>query len=228
MIEDNMGLVYMVTKRFVGRGFEMQDLCQIGTIGLIKAVDKFDEEKGYAFSTYAVPLIIGEIKRFLRDDGIIHISRNMKENCYKIKSVTERYEKEFHITPTLLQLEKETGLSQEEILLAKEADKAHNDLGHVEISSEDEQDHFQSMVSGKAPGETENQIVDRVAVSQMLSSLPKKEQQLLYLRYFEGKTQSEVASILSMNQVAVSRLEKKVLLQLRKDFGYNKDKYLWR
>ena len=228
LVENNLGLVHHIVKRFLGRGIEAEDLFQIGSIGLIKAIDKFDLQFDVKFSTYAVPVIIGEIKRFLRDDGIIHISRNMKENCYKIKSVTERYEKEFHITPTLLQLEKETGLSQEEILLAKEADKAHNDLGHVEISSEDEQDHFQSMVSGKAPGETENQIVDRVAVSQMLSSLPKKEQQLLYLRYFEGKTQSEVASILSMNQVAVSRLEKKVLLQLRKDFGYNKDKYLWR
>lgn len=215
LVAANMGLVYMVIKRFANRGCEQEDLFQIGIIGLLKAIDRFDVSMDFTFSTYAVPLIIGEIRRFLRDDGMIHVSRQIKENARKIAMAKEKLKKMNHADPTMNELIKETGLSSEEIVAAMEA------VSEVES--------IYQPIGGKADGNpmiladqledmkrSETELIDRITVAQMLDSLEGRERRLIELRYLEGKTQTESAKMLGMNQVGVSRLEKKILLFLRK------------
>ncbi len=213
IVAENVGLIYMVLKRFGGRGYEMEDLFQIGAIGLLKAVDRFDLEKEYAFSTYAVPMIIGEIQRFLRDDGMIHVSRQLKEHARKIAIVKEQLKKNQNKEPTIQELEAETGLSRDDIILALDAttevESIYRPVGNGEWTIADQ------LVDEQF---SETKILNQITVIQMLETLDEKERQLLVLRYMEGKTQTEVAQILDMNQVAVSRLEKKILLYLRKKF----------
>ena len=217
LVATNMGLVYMVTKRFANRGYEQEDLFQIGVIGLLKAIDRFDISMDFTFSTYAVPLIIGEIRRFLRDDGILHVSRQIKDNARKIAMAKENLKKRNHTDPTMNELIKETGLSSEEIITAMEA------VSEVES--------IYQPIGGKSDGNSliladqledkkrsEIELIDRITVAQMLESLEGRERRLIELRYLEGKTQTESAKVLGMNQVGVSRLEKKVLLFLRKQF----------
>ena len=215
LVTANMGLVYMVIKRFANRGYEQEDLFQIGVIGLLKAIDRFDVSTNFTFSTYAVPLIIGEIRRFLRDDGMIHVSRQIKDNIRKITIAKENLKKQNYAEPTMNELVKETGLSLEEIVVAMEAVS--------EVESIDQP------IGGKSDGSlttiadqmedrkrSETELINRITVSQMLDSLEGKERKLIELRYLEGKTQTESAKLLGMNQVGVSRLEKKILLFLRK------------
>ena len=211
LVEANVGLIYMVLKRFSGRGYEQEDLFQIGAIGLIKAIDKFDLSRELSFSTYAVPMIIGEIRRFLRDDGIIHVSRQIKDNARKIAVVKENFKKGNNVDPTIEELAEATGLSLDEIVMAIEAESI-----------------YQPIVSGKDGNpmilvdqledsrRAESELINRITVVQMMDCLEEKDRQLLELRFWEGKTQSESAKILGLNQVAVSRLEKKILLELRK------------
>lgn len=217
LLEQNTGLIYMVLKRFAGRGHDMEELFQVGAIGLMHAIERFDLEKEYAFSTYAVPLIIGEIQRFLRDDNMIHMSRSMKENGSRIAAIRERWKKTKNCEPTLEQLMEESGLSKEEVLCALEA--------FVEVDSIDRP------VIGKNGGESANslrlgdqipdercqnsQIINRITVEQLLERLEEKERKLIELRYMAGATQTQTAEALGMNQVAVSRLEKKILRKLR-------------
>lgn len=215
LVADNIGLVYMVIKRFHGRGCETEDLFQIGVIGLLKAIDKFDVNRELSFSTYAVPMIIGEIRRFLRDDGMIHVSRQIKENARRIAIVKERLKKENNCDPTIEELMQETGLSADEILMAIEAT--------TEIES-----IYQPIANGKDGGQVmiadylmdsgkgEAELIDHITVTQLLDSLNEKDRKLMILRFWEGKTQSESAKLLGMNQVAVSRLEKRILLTLKK------------
>lgn len=216
IISDNVGLVYMVLKRFGGRGYDMEELFQIGSIGLLKAVERFDISKEYAFSTYAVPLIIGEIKRFLRDDGMIHISRQLKENARKIALVRERLKKTENHEPTISELEEATGLSKEDLLTAlevtTEVESIYRPIAASDVTIADQLIDEQS---------SEARIIDELTVKQILEKLDVKERQLVTMRYMEGKTQTEVAEVLHMNQVAVSRLEKKILLHLRRQFDYN-------
>lgn len=213
IVSENVGLIYMVLKRFGGRGYDMEDLFQIGAIGLLKAVDRFDLEREFAFSTYAVPMIIGEIQRFLRDDGMIHVSRQLKEHARKIAIVREQFKKTANAEPTLKELEEATGISQEDILLALDAttevESIYRPMGEGEWTLADQ------LVDEHS---SEAKLIDKITVSQMLESLNDKERKLLLLRYMEGKTQTEVAHMLEMNQVAVSRLEKKILLELRRKF----------
>ena len=215
LVAANMGLVYMVAKRFANRGCEQEDLFQIGVIGLLKAIDRFDVSTDFTFSTYAVPLIIGEIRRFLRDDGMIHVSRQIKDNARKIAMAKENLKKLNCGEPTMNDLIKETGLSMEEIVVAIEA------VSEVES--------IYQPIGGKSDGnpliladqledgkQSERELINRITVSQMLNSLEGRERKLIELRYLEGKTQAESAKVLGMNQVGVSRLEKKILLFLRK------------
>ncbi len=216
IISENVGLVYMVLKRFSGRGYDMEELFQIGSIGLLKAVERFDVSKDYAFSTYAVPLIIGEIKRFLRDDGMIHVSRQIKENAGKIASVKERLKKTKNHEPTLLELEEATGLTKEELITALEG-TAEVESIYRPIASSD------ATLADQLVDEqySETRIINELTVRQLLEKLDLRDRTLVTMRYLEGKTQTEVAAALQMNQVAVSRLEKKILLHLRKQFDYN-------
>ena len=217
LVTENVGLIYMVLKRFSNRGAEQEDLFQIGVIGRIKAIDKFDLTRELSFSTYAVPMIIGEIRRFLRDDGMLHVSRQIKENARKIAMAKERFGKEHKYEPTMQELMQETGLSAEEILIAIEAstevDSIYQPIGN---SSEGGQLLIADQLEDTKT--TEQDLINRIAVAQILEGLEERERKLMELRYLEGKTQSESARVLGMNQVAVSRLEKKILLQLRRQF----------
>ena len=214
-ITENVGLVYMVLKRFKNRGHEVEDLFQIGVIGLMKAVDKFDTTTDFSFSTYAVPMIIGEIRRFLRDDGMLHISRKIKDDEIKIAAAKERISKSCQGEPTMEKIMEETGLTYEEILVAIEASADVESIYRPIGNGTDE--HTLVLADQLVDTKTkESDLINQITVKQMLQSLDNKERKLIELRYMEGKTQSESAKVLGMNQVAVSRLEKKILLRLRK------------
>lgn len=217
LITSNTGLVYMVLRRFSNRGYEQEDLFQIGVIGLMKAIDKFDVSRDFSFSTYAVPMIIGEIRRFLRDDGIIHISRQVKDNARRIAIVKEELKKMNNTDPTIDELVETTGLSVEEILVAIEAtsevESIYQPIGNQTDGSKL---LLADQIEDNKTGEMD--LINRITVSQMLDTLGDKERRLIELRYLEGKTQMESAKVLGMNQVAVSRLEKKILLFLRQQF----------
>ena len=217
LITENTGLVYMVLKRFANRGYEQEDLFQIGVIGLMKAIDKFDLTRDFSFSTYAVPMIIGEIKRFLRDDGLIHISRQIKDNARRIAIVKEELKKTQNTDPTIEQLMERTGLSTEEILSAIEATR---DVESIYQPVGNQTDGSKLVLADQIEDDKTGEVdlINRITVSQMLATLDVKERRLIELRYLEGKTQTESAKVLGMNQVAVSRLEKKILLFLRQQF----------
>lgn len=214
LITSNMGLVYMVLKRFSNRGQEQEDLFQIGMIGLIKAIDKFDLSRELSFSTYAVPMIIGEIRRFLRDDGMIHISRQIKDNARKIAAVKEEFRKRSAHDATMEELAEMTGLAIEEIVVAMEATTEVESI-YEPVHSQTEGGALLVIDQLEDTKRSEIDLVNRITVVQMLDSLGERERHLIELRYLQGKTQNESAKILGMNQVAVSRLEKKVLMSLR-------------
>ena len=218
-VTENVGLVYMVLKRFQNRGYDMEDLFQIGVIGLMKAVDKFDTTTDFSFSTYAVPMIIGEIRRFLRDDGMIHISRQVKDNARKIAAAKEELKKNLNCDPTIELLAERTGLSHEEILVAMEATTEIESI-YRPVSGKIESDGTPLVLADQFEDrkETENELINKITIGQMLEQLEERDRRLIELRYMEGKTQSESAKELGMNQVAVSRLEKKILLYLRGQF----------
>lgn len=213
LVTANVGLVHMVSKRFSNRGCEQEDLFQIGVIGLMKAIDKFDVSTDFSFSTYAVPMIVGEIRRFLRDDGMLHVSRQVKDNARKIASVKEEFKKQ-NIDPTMQQLTKMTGLTTEEIVAAMEAttevESIYQPIGNRQDGTT--MVLADQLVDSK---KSEMELINRITIVQLLATLEEKERLLIQLRYLEGKTQSEIADVLGMNQVAVSRLEKKILLALR-------------
>ncbi len=214
LVMANMGLVYMVLKRFANRGHEQEDLFQIGVIGLMKAIDKFDLSRELSFSTYAVPMIVGEIRRFLRDDGMIHVSRQVKENARKIAVVKEELKKTCNWEPTIDELEVATGLSKEEILMAMEATTEVESI-YQPIANGSDGSPLMLADQLEDDKKSEMDLINRITVVQLLDRLEEKERRLIELRYMEGKTQSESAKVLGMNQVAVSRLEKRILLFLR-------------
>lgn len=218
MISDNLGLVHSIVRRFEHRGCDREELFQTGCIGLIKAIEKFDLSLQLAFSTYAVPMIMGEIRRFLRDDGMVKVSRTLKEHGYKISKARELLVTELGREPSLLEIEALTELSREEIVLAMEANREvesiYQPIGGVE---------GEELLLLDQLGNTENlfeepekeAILNEMVVEQLLSLLDDREKKLIMLRYFENKTQCEVAQLMEMSQVQVSRLERKILLRLR-------------
>ena len=214
LVTQNMGLVYMVVKRFANRGAELEELNQIGAIGLIKAIDKFDADMPYSFSTYAVPLIIGEIRRFLRDDGMIHVSRTIKENARKIAIVREEMKKTDNKEPTIEELCTKTGLSHEELIMAMDAgakvESIYRPIGGDESSPVTIEDQLEDKNYFETP------ILNRIALNQVMVELEEQETKLIHLRYVQNHTQAEVAELMGANQVAVSRMEKKVLQKLRR------------
>lgn len=222
LVIDNMGLVYCISKRFAMRGYDMEDINQIGTIGLIKAIDKFDDSFDVKFSTYAVPMIAGEIKRFLRDDGMIKVSRTLKENGYKVKRASEQYTSENGHEPTVENLAAATELSVEDVVLALEANSEVESIYKTVYQSEGNEVYLLDKMSEKnsttiqnkyeSPGE---KIVDKVVLEQLMDTLNEKEKQIITLRYFHDKTQTQIANQLGISQVQVSRMEKKILVKLR-------------
>ena len=226
VVMENIGLVYLVLKRFQDRGYETEELFQIGTEGLIKAVERFDPGKGFAFSTYAVPMIMGEIRRFLRDDGMVHIGRRVKQNAGMIMELRERCQKEGREEPTISEIERETGLSKEDILNAMEAPFGWESLSAPVGAGGIFGGGLGSDVCGEADGlvlgdtiadgtGTEQKALERVLVAQLLQELNGEERKLIYLRYHRELTQTQIAEAMNMNQVAVSRMEKKIMDRLR-------------
>ncbi|MCL2051655.1 MAG: SigF/SigG family RNA polymerase sporulation sigma factor [Lachnospiraceae bacterium] len=213
LIEKNMGLVHHIVRRFIGRGCEMDDLLQIGTIGLMKAIDKFDMSFEVKFSTYAVPMISGEIKRFLRDDGLIKVSRSLKENYYKIKRAAEHLAQLNGRDATLSELSGETGIIEEDIVLALEAGAEVESI-YKTVYQSDGNEVF--LVDKLSDPDKVDKIINKMLLKQLLAELNDSERELIMLRYFHEKTQTEVASLLGISQVQVSRMEKKILLSMRK------------
>ncbi len=233
LIEKNLGLVHHIVRRFVGRGCDMEDLFQIGTIGLIKAIDKFDLSQGVKFSTYAVPMITGEIKRFLRDDGLVKVSRTIKENALKVRMARQRLWANLNREPSLLEISRESGLSREEIVLAMEAGAEVESL-YSAVYQDDGSEMYlvdrvvQNQGTASAAGlgglcdgndYEKERLLDHMLLSQLLDSLEASDRELIYMRYFQNKTQVEIAAILGVSQVQVSRMEKKILLRLRERAG---------
>lgn len=213
LFEKNTGLVHHVVKRFAGRsGIETEDLFQIGAMGLIKAIEKFDLDYGVCFSTYAVPVIMGEIQRFLRDDGMIKVSRSIKENARRLRGIREDFWQKMGREPMLSELAKESGLAMEEVITALDAGCEVESIYKTVYESDGSEVLLVDLL-GKE-GESE-EIVNRLLLEKLLNELDDRERNLIQLRYFENKTQTQVAGDLGMSQVQVSRLEKKVLMRLR-------------
>ncbi len=214
LIEKNLGLVHAIVHRFVGRGVETEDLFQIGSIGLMKAIDHFDLSYDVKFSTYAVPLITGEIKRFLRDDGLVKVSRGIKEQGLKVNMARQKLQGELGRDPSLQEVAQETGLSIEEIVLATEADSKVESI-YASVYQNDGSEVPLVDVLGKEDEEKEA-LLNRMLLQQLMSQLSETENTLIRMRYFQEKTQVEVAKYMGISQVQVSRLEKKILINMRK------------
>ena len=213
LIEENMGLIHHVAKRFLGRGVEAEDLFQIGAIGLLKAVDRFDLGFGVRFSTYAVPMIAGEIRRFLRDDSMIKVSRSLKELAVKAARLREQLLMERGAEPGVDELAERLRVEPEELVQAMDSCTEVESLQKV-ISQGDSEGT--SLLERVEQGRDEQEeLLRRMLLEELLASLDPKERRLIVLRFFHDRTQSQVAEELGMSQVQVSRLEKKILLALK-------------
>ena len=216
LIKDNVGLVWSIVRRYIGRGQEAEDLFQIGVIGLMKAVDKFDLSYEVMFSTYAVPMISGEIKRYLRDNNsLIKMSRSIKENGWKIKQAKERLAYELGRDATMEELASATELTMEDVVTALEANSEIESI-YKTVYQGDGNEIFLVDRIHEEKNETEY-LINRITVEKLLNSLEENERTLIVSRYFEEKTQTETAKLLGISQVQVSRLEKKILLKMRKN-----------
>ncbi len=210
MIIENSGLIWSVAKRYFGRGVDADDLYQLGCIGFIKAVEGYDPEFGTQFSTYAVPKIAGEIRRFLRDDGMIKVSRGIKERAMTIRLARDRLSHRNGREPTVTELAAETGFTVEDIAMCETATSAYES-----INQESGDDGF-TLESVLTSGGIEESLVETIALNEAIDRLPDREQQVIKLRYFRGFTQDKTAKILGVSQVQVSRIERKALENLRR------------
>lgn len=213
LFEENVGLIWCVVRRFLGRGVESEDLFQIGSIGLLKAIDKFDFTFDVKFSTYAVPMISGEIQRFLRDDGIIKVSRSLKELAYKAFVVREKLQDELNREPTLEELAKDMKVEREELTMAMEASSEVESLYRPVYQKDGNEVPLLEKLEEREC--QEERVLNRMLLSQLLEELGKEERQLIYLRYFSNKTQTEIGQELGISQVQVSRMEKRILKRMR-------------
>lgn len=209
LVLENSGLIWSVARRFVGRGAESDDLYQLGCLGFLKAVEGFDLEYGTQFSTYAVPKIAGEIRRFLRDDGAVKVSRTIKEQAVTIRTARNHLATALGREPTITEISRQTGLTSEEIALAENATAATES-----IQQESGEAGF-SLENILTDTESEERMVERIALTQAISRLPERENLVIKLRYFHGLTQERVAKVMQVSQVQVSRIEKKAIGHLR-------------
>lgn len=209
LVQENSGLIWSVARRFIGRGTESDDLYQLGCLGFLKAVEGFDLEYGTQFSTYAVPKIAGEIRRFLRDDGAVKVSRTIKEQAVTIRSARNHLATVLGREPTITEISRQTGLTPEEIALAENATAATES-----IQQESGEAGF-SLENILTDTESEERMVERIALTQAITRLPERESMVIKLRYFHGLTQERVAKVMQVSQVQVSRIEKKAIGHLR-------------
>lgn len=225
LVADNLGLVYAVVRRFEHRGHDREELFQIGCIGLMKAVDHFDVSLQLAFSTYAVPMITGEIRRFLRDDGMVKVSRTLKEQGYRISRARETLVSVLGREPDMAELSAATELSAEEIAMALEANREVESIyrpvyekdGDELLMIDQVENGSNAAYTGEEPEKED--VLNKIVIAQLLDGLEEQERKLLTMRYFDNKTQSEVAAVLGMSQVQVSRMEKRILLRLRREMS---------
>lgn len=211
IVQKNMRLVWSVVQRFINRGYEPDDLFQIGCIGLLKSVDKFDLSYDVKFSTYAVPMIIGEIQRFIRDDGTVKVSRSLKETGNKIRKVKDDLTKKLGRAPTITEIADVLEISPEEVVLAQEASRTPSSI-HETVY---ENDGDPITLLDQIADHSEAKWFDKIALQEAIRGLDEREQLIVYLRYYKDQTQSEVAGRLGISQVQVSRLEKKILQQMK-------------
>ncbi len=213
IIEKNSGLLWSIVKRFLGRGYDAEELYQIACIGFIKSVKRFDITLNLRLSTYAVPYIIGEIKRFIRDDGPIKVSRSIKELLYKIKEIQREYLCKKGEEITILEISKKLKVSKEEIVMALESER---EVESVDKEIYDNKYNGESKINNISNGKDEETIlVNKICLGKMIRELNKREQEIILLRYFREKTQSQVAKRLGITQVQVSRIEKKILFKMK-------------
>lgn len=220
LIEENLGLVHHIVKRFAGRGYDTEDLFQTGTIGLMKAIDHFDLHYEVKFSTYAVPLIAGEIRRFLRDDGMVKVSRTLKDANYKLHLAKKELEAENGREATLLEVSRRAGIAYEDAVMAVEAAWEVESLSKTVFEGDGKEIRLMDQISAQtADGQWEdtekNRILDRMLLKELMEKLPDQDRTLIRLRYYEDKTQMQIAAILGISQVQVSRMEKRILIRLR-------------
>lgn len=214
LVEENIGLIWCVVRRFGGRGVEMEDLFQIGSIGLLKAIDKFDLDYEVKFSTYAVPMISGEIRRFLRDDGMIKVSRSLKELSYRSMKAGEKLTDRLGREPTMEELSRELGVEKEELVQAMEAGGEVDSLYRPIHQKEGSEIRLLDKIEEKE--KSEDKILDRMMLKELLETLNSDERRLIWLRYFADRTQSDVGKMMGISQVQVSRMEKRIIESLRK------------
>ena len=215
LIEDNNRLIWSIVRRFNGRGYDIEDLYQIGSIGFIKAIQRFDTSFEVRLSTYAVPYILGEIKRFIRDDGPIKISRSIKELNIKIIELQKEYLNKYGKEITLEQLAKELKTSKEDIAMALDSARPVNSIEDSQYR-DNKTDKTISLVDQLSSGkDEENEITNRITIKKLISELKDNEKEVILLRYYKGKTQMQVAKILGITQVQVSRIERKVLEKMK-------------
>lgn len=209
ILQENSGLIWSVTKRFTGRGTELEDLYQLGCLGFLKAVDGFDPSYGTQFSTYAVPKISGEIRRFLRDDGTVKVSRCIKERAFTIKSAQSQLIQELGREPTVAELSERTGFSAEEIAVAETA------TASVESIHQNNGNDGFTLESVLSDTDSEERTLEKIALRQAIEKLNEREAMVIRLRYYHGLTQDRISKVLSVSQVQVSRIEKKAIEHLR-------------
>ena len=213
LVQENTGLIWSVAKRFLGRGAETEDLYQLGCLGFLKAVEGFDLQFGTQFSTYAVPKIAGEIRRFLRDDGAIKVSRSLKERAAAVRLMRARLSSALGREPTISELSEQMGLTAEEIAIAEnatmEVEAIHRECGEEGFTLE----------NILTDTESEERMLEKIALRQAITELPEREKCVISLRYFHGLTQDRVAKVLGVSQVQVSRIEKKAIGILREKIG---------
>lgn len=213
LVEENMGLVWCIVRRFNGRGYELEDLFQIGSIGLLKAIDKFDVSFEVKFSTYAVPMISGEIKRFLRDDGMIKVSRSLKETAYKAHVTRENLNQKMGREPTLEEIAAEIGASKEDLVMALESNVEVESLQKTIYQKDGNPIYLQDKLEEEE--DHEEKVINRMVLEELLETLDERELDIIKLRYFGNKTQTQIAGEMGISQVQVSRMEKKILKRLR-------------
>ncbi len=211
IVEKNMRLVWSVVQRFLNRGYEADDLFQIGSIGLLKSVDKFDLSYDVRFSTYAVPMIIGEIQRFIRDDGTVKVSRSLKETGNKVRKAKDELSKSLGRTPTISEVAEHLDIAVEDVIMAQDAVRAPQSIHETVYENDGDPITLLDQISDHS----ENKWFDKIALKDIMDKLDERERLIVYLRYFKDQTQSEVADRLAISQVQVSRLEKKILLFMK-------------
>lgn len=213
LVLNNVGLIWSIVKRFSNRGYELEDLFQIGSIGLMKAIDKFDLSYDVKFSTYAVPMISGEIKRFLRDDGMIKVSRSLKEHAYRVSLAQEQFQKKYHREATIEEIAAVTRLPMDEIVVSLEANREVESLNRTVYEGDGHDISMMDMIEEKNPWE--ERLMDRMLLAEAMGQLKEQERKIVRFRYFENKTQREIGDLMGISQVQVSRMEKKILGNLK-------------